>query len=402
MSKKFRRFYETAFDSNISKSDEDLLSAEKQDAAIAHRLSHQLQLSASASSVSQCGGGGDGGSRDCTSAASRRRRLPSCKKRLFGFLLQRKRNSGGGSDASSGDGGGCPRIVYDTGSNAKTSCSRRSTDSVAMTGSSLSLESITSDSLSSHSSESPCYKRFTVAGQPHVLSPISDKSWQDAVTATTAVTATIPVVATTTTVTVATAVKARPPQSLGLIKLNGDRKQQQHHGSDSGISVGSKPGDSYQELLDVPFDMPKLRRKQTIVAATVEIPPEPQQQQQQQPSERTPIGGFDVPKLRRPDAALPFDMPKLRRRQMESCARVVNGSASSSEFGFDFGGNLTGTTGDVGRAIDSRAERKPNRTGLFLNVMPVGQCAGTAGANNGRPSLPLTVQIKSSYFCVPV
>jgi len=144
MSRNFRRYYETAFDSKISKSDDDLLSADKHDAAVAHRLSDQLQLSASTSSVRPC---------DVVVRASPSR--PPGKSRLFGFLLRRRRRNGGGRGADR-----CNDY--------------RSSDSVA-TSSSLSLESITSDSLSSHSSESPrCHP------QPHVLSPISDKSSLDA------------------------------------------------------------------------------------------------------------------------------------------------------------------------------------------------------------------------------
>ncbi|XP_015367532.1 PREDICTED: SH2 domain-containing adapter protein E [Diuraphis noxia] len=416
MSKKFRRFYETAFDSKISKSDEDLLSAEKQDSAIAHRLSNQLQLSASANSVRQYD------DEDAAAAtASAVRASPSsrmqCKNRLFGFLLRKRRNGGGG-------GGGSGRqfnSVY----------KYRSSDSV-VTSSSLSLESITSDSLSSHSSESPCYKRFPV---PHVLSPISDKSSQDAGAefldyehrrSSAAGSAAPVVVVAGKAAAVAAQVKTKPPQSLGLIKLNSG--QMQHHGSDSGISVGSKPGDNYQELLDVPFDMPKLKRRQrfeegpTTMSSTtssssssssdctgrpvLQAPPRPQ---------GLP---FDMPKLRRrqtnagcdPDGGvLPFDMPKLRKRQMDSCARVI-----SLDFEIGSGEDAYGAHSGVRHPAADRSkseqlkelpfdipklkninlhegEKKPDRSSLFLNVIP-DNCAA-ANANNKQ--LSKTCQNKS-------
>lgn len=383
MSKKFRRFYETAFDSKISKSDEDLLSADKQDAAIAHRLSNQLQLSASTSSVRRCD----------TVVRPSPSKLPY-KHRLFGFLLQRRRNSGDGSNKY------------------------RSSDSM-VTSSSLSLESITSDSLSSHSSESPrCYlqQRFT---EPHVLSPISDKSSLDAGTE-------ISDYERNRRSSATTQIKTKPPQSLGLIKLNRDNSLQ-HHGSDSGISVGSKPGDNYQELLDVPFDMPKLRRKQksevfhvekSIVAAPVNPPP---------PVELPP---FDMPKLRRKpilrhsdgpdDMALPFDMPKLRKRQMENCARVIS---LDFEIGSDImihcssgtknpEENVVGRTSEIElieglpfnipklKRINLQDEggKKPDRSSLFLNVMPSNNCAAV---NTNNIPLLKTFQNKSKCcFCV--
>lgn len=423
MSKKFRRFYETAFDSKISKSDEDLLSADKQDSAIAHRLSNQLQLSASASSVRQYDDDDDDAAPAAVATAATVRASPSsrmqCKNRLFGFLLRKKRNGGGG-------GGRQFNSVY----------KYRSSDSV-VTSSSLSLESITSDSLSSHSSESPCYKRFPI---PHILSPISDKSAQDAGTEfldyehrrSSTAGSTAPVIvgaanANATTTAAIASVKTKPPQSLGLIKLNSDHMQ--HHGSDSGISVGSKPGDNYQELLDVPFDMPKLMRNQrfedglTTMSSTTSssssssssdcvgrpalAPPRPQ---------GLP---FDMPKLRRRQTnagcgpggvVLPFDMPKLRKRQMDSCARVI-----SLDFEIGSDENAYSAHSDVGHPTDrskneqleklpfdipklkkinlhSEGEKKPDRSTLFLNVLP-NNCA----AVNANNKLLKTFQNKSKF-----
>lgn len=381
MSKKFRRLYETAFDSKISKSDEDLLSAEKQDAVIAHRMSDQLQLSASTSSVQQQCGGGGGGDVVIVRASSSAR-LPY-KSRLFGFLLhQKRRNSMGPPQRYANYGGKYP-----------------SSDSV-ITSSSVSLESITSDSLSSHSSESPCYKsRFP---EPHVLSPISDKSSQDATVAAAAVTTTVAAVSNITTtadaVVAQVQAKTKPPQSLGLIKLN--RDHQQHHGSDSGISVGSKPGDnSYQELLDLPFDMPKLRRKRIESEASraggMPLPPE-----------SLP---FDMPKLRRKQmdsaGALPFNVPELRRRQTDRCARVISsdfeigtadGSASERLEDEDpFEANPKAISGNQGSA------NKPDRNNLFLDVTPNSRVAVVNAINKLSPK---TFQNKSKlflcFFCV--
>lgn len=385
MSKKFRRFYETAFDSKISKSDEDLLSAEKQDAAIAHRLSHQLQLSASTSSVlqQQCNDGGSGVVRISSSF-----KFPS-KNRLLGFLMHKRRVPGAGAG-----GGACTNIKY------------RSSDSVVTT-SSLSLESIISDSLSSHSSESPCYNNVCSKRlpEPHVLSPISDKSTQDCAD----VLADRAGSRRSSAATAAQVSKARPPQSLGLIKLNRDNSQ--HHGSDSGISVGSKPGDSYQELLDVPFDMPKLRRRQKSDAFRPEDAATLAQDAVAGPE---PLP-FDMPKLRRKQTntasdglALPFDMPKLRKRQMDSCARVI-----SLDFEIGSDADAYGAKNPVDgpeseplenlpfdmpklKKIICEGEKKPDRSGLFLNVKP-NNCVAV-NENNGP--LPKIFQNKSKCLSV--
>lgn len=402
MSKTFRRFYETAFDSKISKSDDDLLSADKQEAAIAHRLSNQLHLSASTSSVhlqqrcndddddvsSAVGGGSPGVVRSSSTAKL------SCKNRLFGFLQLHKRRHVGAGVGTVGRFKSCNEY--------------RSSDSV-ITSSSLSLESITSDSLSSHSSESPrCYNRYP---EPHVLSPISDKSSQDTGAEM------LDYERRRSSAATVQRVKTKPPQSLGLIKLN--RDHQQHHGSDSGISVGSKPGgDNYQELLDVPFDMPKLRRKQKSQVLHAEqrvaaaLPPSAEAQC------RPPELTFDMPKLRRkqvvnPDA-VPFDMPKLRKRQMDSCARIMSlnfetGSVADA-YGFavdvkNLGDNVKAAhvsnrsqlIGDLPFDIPklkrinlhSGAEKKPDRRSLFLDVKP-NDCT----AVNVTPSLK-TFQNKS-------
>lgn len=431
MSKKFRRFYETAFDSKISKSDEDLLSAEKQDSAIAHRLSNQLQLSASAGSIRQYDDEDDDDAAAASAAATTAntvRASPSTtmqyKNRLLRFLL-RKRRSGGGHSGGGGGGGG------KGGGRLVNSVSKyRSSDSV-VTSSSLSLESITSDSLSSHSSESPCYnkQRFPV---PHVLSPISDKSSQDAGAefleyerrrSSTAGSATPVVVvganATETATATVTPVKTKPPQSLGLIKLNSDHMQ--HHGSDSGISVGSKPGDSYQELLDVPFDMPKLRRRQrseegptTVSSSSSDCTGHPKLA-----PPRLQGLPFDMPKLRRRQtnagcdpggAALPFDMPKLRKRQMDSCARVISldFEIGSDEYSFSAHSDVSHAADrskseqledlpfDIPKlkkiSLQKEGEKKPDRSTLFLNVIPNN---GDAAVNANNKLLSKTFQNKS-------
>lgn len=383
MSRKFRRFYETAFDSKISKSDEDLLSADKQDAAIARRMSSQLQLSASASCVR-------GLRRDDGCGPAAAPRAPSSsgtpsKNRLFGFLrqlqLQQKRRKYLNSDLS------------------------------AATSSSVSLESITSDSLSSHSSESPCYRpRFL---EPHVLSPISDKSLlhdaggadvspQDRLLEREGQ-------FTTTAATTATGGRAmrtrKPPQSLGVVKLYGDHRQ--HHGSDSGISVGSKPGDSYQELSDVPFDMPKLRRKQR----SVDVWCGAEKPAATSSGDRQPPLPFDMPKLRRkqltaePDAAdvtvLPFDMPKLRRRQMDGRGGGQRVASLDLDFGFGSATKICADGGDsaIDRSDGKRglpfdgASKRPDRSSLFLSVTS-SSCAAVASDTDSKPQLK-TFQNKS-------
>jgi len=118
-----------------------------------------------------------------------------------------------------------------------------------------------------------------------------------------------------------------------------------------------------------------------------------------------------MPKLRRrlqTDAgcgvALPFDMPKLRKRQMDSCARVIS---------LDF--EIGGARSDVRHAVDgSKSERledlpfdmpklkkiidsniggekKPERSTLFLDVIPNSCCA----AVNESRLLMKTFQNKS-------
>lgn len=370
MSKKFRLFYETAFDSKTSKSDENLLSDDKQD--LACRFANRLHLSASTNSVQRCANDRDDGVGGVVARNVAPSRFP-CKNRLFAFLLRPKK-----------------RVKY------------RSTDSM-VTSSSLSLESIaTSDSLSSHSSESPRYcDRFQ---EPHVLSPISDKSSQDAIAEisdlerrkSSAAALSFEVAATDPTT--ARTAKAKPPQSLGLIKLNRDQRQQ-HHGSDSGISVGSKPGDNYQELLDVPFDMPKLRRKQKSEIFC----DGPLQTASDRPSD-----AIELMRVHADNATmtsqLPFDMPKLRKRQIESnCAK-------SSLFEFEIGSDVPATCGSLSPNIGNsdkleelpfdipklkkislhvdNAEKKPDRSSLFLDVKP---CI------HDKPSLK-TLQNKSMYL----
>ncbi|KAE9545546.1 hypothetical protein AGLY_001089 [Aphis glycines] len=435
MSKKFRRFYETAFDSKISKSDEDLLSAEKQDSAIAHRLSNQLQLSASAGSIRQYDDEDDDDAASAAAAAATTttnavRASPSTtmqyKNRLLRFLLRKRRSGGGHSGGGGGGGGGGGK----GGSRLVNSVYKyRSSDSV-VTSSSLSLESITSDSLSSHSSESPCYKqRFPV---PHVLSPISDKSSQDAGaefleyerrrSSTAGSVAPVVVVganATETATATVTPVKTKPPQSLGLIKLNSDHMQ--HHGSDSGISVGSKPGDSYQELLDVPFDMPKLRRKQRSEEGPTTVSSSSSDYTGHPVLAPPRLQGlpFDMPKLRRRQTnagcgpggvALPFDMPKLRKRQMDSCARVISldFEIGSDEYSYSAHSDVSHAADrskseqledlpfDIPKLkkinLQKEGEKKPDRSTLFLNVIPNN---GDAAVNANNKLLSKTFQNKN-------
>ncbi|XP_050526085.1 uncharacterized protein LOC126896932 [Daktulosphaira vitifoliae] len=338
--KKYRRFYETAFDSNISKSDEDFLSAEQHDIAVANKFIGQLQISASTCSIKN----------KCDTHKS--------KKRLFGFL--RKRING--------------QQKYRSSDSMVTSCS-------------LSLDSITSDSLSSNSSESPYYKRYP---EPHILSPISDKSSLDAAEIL------------DKDLRKNVLVKTKPPQSLGLLKLNRDH---QHHGSDSGISMGSKPGDnSYQELLDLPFDMPKLKR----IPQNFEVFHVADKSEQSTSTEAAAELPFNMPKLRRKqiiqnsDTTLSFDIPELRKKQMENCARVIS-------LNFEIGQNLSidqcsnklnnFNEADNENSIKSKEdslnnfktknelEKKPDRSSLFLNVKS--RCNPVDNKNNIMISKPI-------------
>lgn len=232
-----------------------------------------------------------------------------------------------------------------------------------------SSESRHSTSLSSHSSDSGgtnCYHHHQQPSLPgflthhatklHILSPISDKSSQEpasetsdnnrnnnsqkaspeeGVTLENNVTASNNTNATNTNAVTSpmdtSFKKRRAPQNKNLINLalqsssSGDAEIQ---GSDSGISIESRAGikckpfgfhllkpqldninfvDNEPELSDLPFDMPKLRRRRLLMQ-----------------QDATTSGSATSVDLR----DLPFDMPKLRKRLR--CTQSTESSASQA------------------------------------------------------------------------
>lgn len=227
-----------------------------------------------------------------------------------------------------------------------------------------------STSLSSHSSDSGgtnCYHHHQQSSLPgflshhatklHILSPISDKSSQEPASETSdnnrnnnsqkaspeesvtennviASNNTNTNAANTNTVTSpmdTSFKKRRAPQNKNLINLalqsssSGDAEIQ---GSDSGISIESRAGikckpfgfhllkpqldninlvDNEPELSDLPFDMPKLRRRRLLMQ-----------------QDATTSGSATSVDLR----DLPFDMPKLRKRLR--CTQSTESSASQA------------------------------------------------------------------------
>lgn len=174
--------------------------------------------------------------------------------------------------------------------------------------STTSCESRHSSSLSSHSSDSggnssyPAAQTFT--NKLHILSPISDKSSQEPASETSdnnknnnsqkcspeeAIT---PENMRT---------KRRPPQNRNLLNLGFHPADKEIQGSDSGISIPSQ-----QDFSNLPFDMPKLRRKKAAQEACT--------------SSSTSVDLKD----------LPFDMPKLRRK-LRVVQQFPDSQASSSQ-----------------------------------------------------------------------
>uniref|UniRef100_A0A1B6CFD2 SH2 domain-containing adapter protein D n=1 Tax=Clastoptera arizonana TaxID=38151 RepID=A0A1B6CFD2_9HEMI len=202
-----------------------------------------------------------------------------------------------------------------------------------------SSESHRSSSLSSHSSDSSS-SGFPVVGTPmgarffqqtklHILSPISDKSSQEPGSETSennknnnshgaspeenTLVSPVPEQTQETTVQLQKP-KRRTPQNKNLINLgftqSGDSET--HQGSDSGISIESRCGgnglhnQNNVDLSDLPFDMPKLRRRRML---------------QQSINVQDTSGSATSVDLK----DLPFDMPKLRRRM-----RIAPPSTESS------------------------------------------------------------------------
>ncbi|XP_015596336.1 uncharacterized protein LOC107268255 [Cephus cinctus] len=263
------------------------------------------------------------------------------------------------------------RVGYSSTESMATSSSGGSMESLRSSTSegnrsTSSSESRHSTSLSSHSSDSGSTNCFHHHQQPtlsgflnhhtnklHILSPISDKSSQEPASETsdnnrnnnsqkaspeeptenlTGNTNTNTNTNTNVTSPTDTSFKKRrTPQNKNLINLalqsssSGDTEIQ---GSDSGISIESRAGikckpfglhllkpqldninliDNEPELTDLPFDMPKLRRRRLLMQ-----------------QDATTSGSATSVDLR----DLPFDMPKLRRRLR--CTQSTESSASQA------------------------------------------------------------------------
>ena len=247
-----------------------------------------------------------------------------------------------------------------------------STESMATSSSSESRHSTSLSSHSSDSGGTNCYHHHQQpsmtgflthhANKLHILSPISDKSSQEPasetsdnnrnnnsqkaspeenVTTENNVMATNNVTNTNTTGNTNSVTspmdtsfkKRRTPQNKNLINLvlqsssSGDAEIQ---GSDSGISIESRAGikckpfgfhllkpqldninlvDNEPELSDLPFDMPKLRRRRLLMQ-----------------QDATTSGSATSVDLR----DLPFDMPKLKRRLRCMQSTESSGSQASS------------------------------------------------------------------------
>ncbi|XP_018577851.1 uncharacterized protein LOC108916131 [Anoplophora glabripennis] len=205
-----------------------------------------------------------------------------------------------------------------------------------------SSESRHSPSLSSHSSDSGGNpNNYPVpqtsagflaqhANKLHILSPISDKSSQEPISETSdnnrnnnsQKCSPEEVVATPETIKT----KRRLPQNKNLLNLGFHTANPEIQGSDSGISIQSREGiksrfgftnaelsapPSQQDFSDLPFDMPKLRRRRML------------------PEVACTSGSATSVDLR----DLPFDMPKLRRRMrlQPSNLEASASQASSSQ-----------------------------------------------------------------------
>jgi hypothetical protein len=240
--------------------------------------------------------------------------------RGFGEILEikgrpprRPKYSSTESMATSSSGGSLESI------RSSTSEGNRSTSS---------CESRRSSSLSSHSSDStgsgpgyhpmvhPLNTRVFQQTQLHILSPISDKSSQEPGSETSENNKNnnsqrgspeelnSPMVAEGQK-------KRRTPQNRNIINLGLCFDQEAHQGSDSGISIESRVGKPSQiDFSDLPFDMPKLRRRRML---------------QDTNSVQDTSGSATSVDLR----DLPFDMPKLRRR-LRTSAPSNNSSVSQA------------------------------------------------------------------------
>ncbi|XP_049766367.1 uncharacterized protein LOC126095649 [Schistocerca cancellata] len=182
--------------------------------------------------------------------------------------------------------------------------------------------------------------------------------------------------------------RQRAPQNRNLINLMGLHQssgEAEVQGSDSGISIESRTGHQHHhaagDFSELPFDMPKLRRRQRQLQL---------QQQQLLGDPRAPgtatsaaPGGGGA--ARSSDASsvdladLPFDMPKLRRRMRNSLGA---GLALSSA---DAGSTESSASSSQGGRRDSQGVCA--RPGLSLNLG--GGDASSSASPLRRPALSL-------------
>ncbi|KAH0539810.1 hypothetical protein KQX54_008248 [Cotesia glomerata] len=298
--------------------------------------------------------------------------LPRPKRELglIEFKLRQARRRIGYSStesmATSSSGGSMESLRSSTSEGNRSTSSSESRHSTSLSSHSSDSGSTNCFHHHHHNHQQPVSGFLTYhAPKLHILSPISDKSSQEPVsetsdnnrnnnsqkaspeeattenvlvntntntntiTNTNAITNTLNVVSPTDT----SFKKRRAPQNKNLINLamqsssSGDAEIQ---GSDSGISIESRAGikckpfgfhviksqmdninlvDNEPDLSDLPFDMPKLRRRRLLMQ-----------------QDATTSGSATSVDLR----DLPFDMPKLRRRLRCTQSTESSGSQASS------------------------------------------------------------------------
>ncbi|KAF5297164.1 hypothetical protein FQR65_LT10063 [Abscondita terminalis] len=268
------------------------------------------------------------------------------KNSILEFKERRRRHKYSSTESITSSSGGSMESIR-----SSTSEGNRSTTS---------SESHHSSSLSSHDSDSGANTGFSIpqtgflshANKLHILSPISDKSSQEPISETSdnnrnnnsqkcspEEIATPEIMKT----------KRRVPQNKNLLNLGFHTGDPEIQGSDSGISIQSREGitsrfgftaelsiPNQQDFPDLPFDMPKLRRRRIIS------------------QDACTSGSATSVDLR----DLPFDMPKLRRRlriQQSSTESSVSQASSSQSVveadrqNSDFRPKLSLNLGDLGK-----------------------------------------------------
>ncbi|XP_024084855.1 uncharacterized protein LOC106666488 isoform X2 [Cimex lectularius] len=188
------------------------------------------------------------------------------------------------SMATSSSGGSLESI------RSSTSEGNRSTSSCESRHSST-LSSYSSDSTGSCSGFHPTVNSLSTRvfqqTKFNILSPISDKSSQEPCSET-----------------------SENNKNNNSEKASPEEIVEAHQGSDSGISIESRIGNiNPSDLSDLPFDMPKLRRRRML-----------QEQAQDTSGSATSVDLGD----------LPFDMPKLRRRLRPALSINLEGSQKSN------------------------------------------------------------------------